>query len=222
MGPDRLDAGAKGQAADPPAAYRSRAMTSAEALRRLLDGNARFAAGASQQRQPDPTRLRELAEGQHPFATVLGCSDSRVPPEMVFDQGLGDVFVVRVAGNVVGAEILGSLGYALEHLATPLFVVLGHEGCGAVQAALATRRQGTIAHGPLAELIDAVSPALDEVDPDEPADAQLRHAVEANVRQTVRRLAATPAGRDAVARDRIRIVGAVYELATGRVRLLPE
>src|SRR6185369_1651418 len=112
----RIDSsGAKGQAAGAPAAYRSRAMTSAEALQRLLDGNARFAAGASQQ-QPDPTRLRELAEGQHPFATVLGCSDSRVPPEMVFDQGLGDVFVVRVAGNVVGTEILGSLGYALEYL----------------------------------------------------------------------------------------------------------
>jgi carbonic anhydrase len=172
-------------------------MTSAEALRQLLDGNARFAAGASQQRPPDPTRLQELTEGQHPFATVLGCSDSRVPPEMVFDQGLGDVFVVRVAGNVVGTEILGSLGYALEHLATPLFVVLGHEGCGAVQAALAKRREGTTAHGPLAELIDAVSPAL-------------------------RRLAATPAGRDALARDRIRIVGAVYELATGHVRLSTE
>jgi carbonic anhydrase len=197
-------------------------MTPAEALRRLLDGNARFAAGASRQRLPDPARLRELAEGQHPFATVLGCSDSRVPPESVFDQGFGDVFVVRVAGNVVGTEILGSLGYALEHLKTPLFVVLGHEGCGAVQAALAKRREGTTAHGPLAELIDVVSPALDEVDPRDPADAQLRHAVEANVRHTVQRLGATPAGRDALARDRILIVGAVYELATGRVRLSSE
>jgi carbonic anhydrase len=197
-------------------------MTSAEALQRLLDGNARFAAGATQQPPPDPTRLQELAKGQHPFATVLGCSDSRVPPEMVFDQGLGELFVVRVAGNVVGTEILGSLGYALEHLATPLFVVLGHEGCGAVQAALERRRDGTTAHGPLAELIDAVAPALDEGDPHEPADAQLRHAVEANVRHTVRRLAATPAGRHALAHDQIRIVGAVYELATGRIRLLTE
>jgi carbonic anhydrase len=197
-------------------------MTPAEALRRLLDGNTRFAAGASAPRPADPMRLRELTDGQHPFATVLGCSDSRVPPEVVFDQGLGDVFVVRVAGNVVGAEILGSLGYALEHLATPLFVVLGHEGCGAVQAALAKRREGKTAHGPLAELIDAIGPALEQIDPSEPADAQLRHAVEANVRHTVRRLAATPAGRDALARDRIRVVGAVYELATGRVRLSTE
>ena len=197
-------------------------MTPAEALRRLLDGNARFAAGRSQQAAPDPTRLRELADVQHPFATVLGCSDSRVPPEMVFDQGLGDVFVVRVAGNVVGTEILGSLGYALEHLETPLFMVLGHEGCGAVQAALAKRHEGATEHGPLAELIDAVSPALDEVDPDEPADAQLGHAVEANVRHTVRRLATTPAGRVALARDRISLVGAVYEIATGHVRVLQD
>jgi carbonic anhydrase len=195
-------------------------MTPAEALRRLLDGNARFAAGTSHQRPPHPTRFRELAAAQHPFATVLGCSDSRVPPEMVFDQGLGDVFVVRVAGNVVGTEILGSLGYALEHLQTPLFVVLGHEGCGAVQAALAKRREGATAHGPLAELIDAVSPALDDVDSREPFDAQLRHAVEANVRHTVRGLRATRAARDA--HDRISIVGAVYELPTGRVRRLTE
>jgi len=220
----RIDStrGAKGQAADSTAAYRSFVMTSAEALRRLLDGNARFVAGASRQQPPRPERLRELGEGQHPFATVLGCSDSRVPPEMVFDQGLGELFVVRVAGNVVGPEILGSLGYALEHLATPLFVVLGHEGCGAVQAALAKRHEGTPAHGPLAELIDLVSPALADVDPRESADTQLGAAVEANVRHTVRRLAATPAGRAALARDRITLVGAVYELVTGRVRLLTE
>ena len=191
-------------------------------LQRLLDGNARFAAGVSQQRPPGPERLRELTDGQHPFATVLGCSDSRVPPEMVFDQGLGELFVVRVAGNVVGTEILGSLGYALEHLATPLFVVLGHEGCGAVRAAIERRRTASAPHGPLAELIEAVTPALDDVDPRESEDAQLRHAVDANVRHAIRRLAATPAGGDALAGDRIRLVGAVYELATGRVRLLPE
>jgi carbonic anhydrase len=218
--------GAKGQECDRPAVYRvgqrDDYMTSADALQRLLDGNARFAAGASRQRPPGPERLRELEDGQHPFATVLGCSDSRVPPEMVFDEGLGELFVVRVAGNVVGPEILGSLGYALAHLETPLFVVLGHEGCGAVRAALEKRREGTAMHGPLAELIDAVSPALDDVDPRESPDAQLRQAVEANVRHTVRRLAATPAGRAALARDRIRLVGAVYELVTGRVRLLPE
>src|SRR5688572_6394510 len=197
-------------------------MTAAEGLQQLLEGNAGFVAGASRQKPPDPSRLRELADAQHPFATVLGCSDSRVPPEMVFDQGLGDLFVVRVAGNVVGTEILGSLGYALEHLATPLFVVLGHEGCGAVRAALDMRREGVGQPSRLAELVEAISPALDGIDPSESAEAQLHRAVDANVRRSVRKLAATPAGRAALASGTIRLIGAVYELATGRVRLLPE
>ena len=111
-----------------------------------MAGNARFVAGAPLEPPPTRERLLDLAAGQHPFATVLGCSDSRVPPEIVFDQGLGDLFVVRVAGNAVGpevgTEVLGSLGYALAHLGTPIFLVLGHEGCGAVHAALRARREG--------------------------------------------------------------------------------
>jgi len=191
-----------------------------EALRRLIDGNARFVAGASVQWVPSPERMARLAESQHPFATVLGCSDSRVPPELVFDQGPGDLFVVRVAGNVMGSEILGSLAYALGHLETPLFVVLGHEGCGAVRAALEARRGGATESGPLGALVDAILPALDGLDPSlSPAD-ELDHAVEANVRSTVRRLAATPAGRAALERGAIDLVGAVYELTTGRVRFL--
>jgi len=191
-----------------------------EALRRLIDGNARFVAGASVQRLPSHARLAQLVESQHPFATVLGCSDSRVPPELVFDQGPGDLFVVRVAGNVVGSEILGSLAYALGHLETPLFVVLGHEGCGAVRAALEARRGGATESGPLGALVGAILPALDGLDPSlSPAD-ELDHAVEANVRSTVRRLAATPACRAALERGAIDLVGAVYELTTGRVRFL--
>jgi carbonic anhydrase len=197
-------------------------ITAAEALQRLIDGNERFVSGRSRQRPPQPDELVHLVQAQHPFATVLGCSDSRVPPEMVFDQGLGDLFIVRVAGNVVGSEILGSLGYALAHLATPLFVILGHEGCGAVQAALQTRLGGATESGRLAELLDAILPALEGIDPNESSPVQLTHAVEANVRWAVRQLAATPAGRAALAGGRIRLVGAVYELATGRVRFLRE
>jgi carbonic anhydrase len=197
-------------------------ITSAEALQRLIEGNERFVRGTSLQRPPQHDTLVQLAEAQRPFATVLGCSDSRVPPEAVFDQGLGDLFVVRVAGNVVGAEILGSLAYALEHLATPLFVILGHEGCGAVQAALQTRFGGATEYGRLAALLDAILPALDSLDPSDPPAVQLHRAVEANVRRAVRQLAATPAGRAARASDRIRLVGAVYELATGQVRFLRE
>ena len=102
-------------------------MTADEALQRLKEGNARFVSGASARRVVERDWLADLSEGQHPFATILGCSDSRVPPEIVFDQGVGELFIVRVAGHVVGTEILGSLGYALEHLRTSLFVVLGHE-----------------------------------------------------------------------------------------------
>ena len=190
-------------------------MTASEALQRLKDGNARFAAGASTRRD-----WLDLSGGQHPFATILGCSDSRVPPEILFDAGLGDLFIVRVAGNVVGAEILGSLGYELEHLRTPLFVVLGHERCGAVQAALQGKLHGLKEQRTIAELIDVILPALTEINPSEPAEQQWHHAVEANVRWAVRQLAETPGGRDAVEAQQIELIGAVYELATGRVRFL--
>ncbi|HTY86089.1 MAG TPA: carbonic anhydrase [Candidatus Acidoferrum sp.] len=196
-------------------------ITASAALARLIEGNARFMCGKPQQRPPLPGRLTELSAAQQPFATLLGCSDSRVPPEMIFDQGLGDLFIVRVAGNVVSAEILGSLGYALVHLRTPLFVVLGHEGCGAVQAALQTKFGGRGEKGKVAELLDAILPGLEGINASEPAEAQWLHAVEANVRWTVRQLAATPAGHAAVVGGRIQIVGAIYELATGRVRVLP-
>src|SRR5262249_18275080 len=106
------------------------------ALQRLKDGNLRFASGKLQREHQDLRRVKELAAGQHPFATILGCSDSRVGPEVVFDRGLGDVFIARVAGNVVSTEVLGSIEYAALHLHTKLFVVLGHEDCGAVKAAL--------------------------------------------------------------------------------------
>jgi len=195
----------------------------ADGLQRLIDGNARFVAGSSVQEPPTPDRLARLADAQHPFATILGCSDSRVPPELVFDQGPGDLFVVRVAGNVVGTETLGSLGYALEHLGTPLFVVLGHEGCGAVQAALRLRRGGAKEPGALGEILDAILPALRVVPPgDDSSDAEVHLAVEANVRSAVHRLAMTPAGAAALERGRTMLVGAIYELASGRVRFLPD
>ena len=196
-------------------------LTPAEALQRLVEGNQRFVAGAPVQAAAHLDKLR-LVESQHPFATILGCSDSRVPPEMVFDQGLGDLFIVRVAGNVVGAEVLGSLAYALGHLATPLFVVLGHEGCGAVQAALQASRGEGKEPARLVALLESIVPALEGIDPGEPTAMQLHRGVEANVRWAVRQLAATAGGRAALADGRIHIVGAVYELATGRVRFLPD
>jgi carbonic anhydrase len=191
----------------------------AAALRRLVEGNARFVRGTAVQRPPTAARLAKLAVAQHPFAAILGCSDSRVPPEIVFDQGPGELFVVRVAGNVVGTETLGSLGYALAHLRTPLFVVLGHEGCGAVAAALRAL-DGATETGSLGDVLDAIVPALADVDRGAPVRAQLHRAVEANVVSAVRRLATNPHARPMLDRSRIRIVGAVYELESGRVRFL--
>src|SRR3954470_2412241 len=110
-----------------------------EALARLMEGNERFVRGDAKFPTVQKEILAGLAKGQHPYATILGCRDSRVPPELVFDAGFGELFIVRVAGNVMSPEIMGTLQYAGVHLRTPLFVVLGHEGCGAVQAALAAR-----------------------------------------------------------------------------------
>ncbi len=191
-----------------------------EALRRLIEGNARFVRGEPVQQPPSPRQLADLTQAQCPFATILGCSDSRVPPEMVFDQGLGDLFIVRVAGNVVATEILGSLGYALAHLRTSLFVVLGHEGCGAVQAALKMKFHRHAEPGKVGELLEVILPGLEGINPSSPAEMQWQQAVEANVRWSMRQLAATPAGRVLLPEGRIRIVGAVYELATGCVRFL--
>ena len=165
--------------------------------------------------------LADLARGQRPYATILGCSDSRVPPEWVFDAGLGELFVVRVAGNVFSPEIGGSLQYAGAHLQTPLFVVLGHEGCGAVGAALATKYEGAQHRSRIQILVDSILPGLPELDPQLSPPERLRRAVESNVRWTVRQILNTPEGQARVAEGRMKIVGAIYEIESGRVRFLP-
>jgi carbonic anhydrase len=192
-----------------------------QALQRLIDGNERFLSG--QVRLPGgPPRedLAQLARGQRPFATILGCSDSRVPPEWVFDAGLGELFVVRVAGNVLSPEVAGSLQYAGAHLQTPLFVVLGHEGCGAVKAALEMKFRGVQQRSRIQLLVDSILPALGDIDPALPPDRRLANAVESNVRWTVRTILETPEGRARRAEGRMKCVGAIYELQTGRVRFL--
>lgn len=164
--------------------------------------------------------LADLVEGQRPFATILGCSDSRVPPELIFDAKFGDLFVIRVAGNVVSPEVWASLQYAGAHLRTQLFMVLGHEGCGAVQAALAAKFQGVQERSRIQLLLEKMLPGLDQVDPQLPPPRQLERAVEANVRWSMRQILETPEGQARMAEGRMKLVGAVYEIATGRVRLL--
>jgi carbonic anhydrase len=191
-----------------------------EALQRLIDGNERFLKGEAHLPSLSRETLAELARGQHPFATILGCSDSRVPPEWIFDAGLGELFVVRVAGNVLSPEVAGSLQYAGVHLKTPLMVVLGHEGCGAIQAALQVKYEGVQQLSRIQLLVDSILPALAGVDPELPPPARLTRAVESNVRWTVRMLIESPEGQARVAEGRVKYVGAIYEIETGRVRFL--
>lgn len=191
-----------------------------EALQRLIDGNERFLKGEAHLSHLTRETLAELTRGQHPFATILGCSDSRVPPEWIFDAGLGELFVVRVAGNVLSPEVAGSLQYAGSHLKTPLMVVLGHEGCGAVQAALETKLQGVRQRSRIQLLVDSILPALAGLDPQLPPPARLVQAVESNVRWTVRTILESPEGQARLAEGQMKVIGAIYEIQTGRVRFL--
>lgn len=195
-------------------------LNAAQILIRLREGNERFVRGEARFPTVQKDILAELAKGQQPYATILGCSDSRVPPELVFDAGFGELFVIRVAGNVVSHEILGTLQYAGVHLRTPLFLVLGHEGCGAVKAALAAKFDGVRERSRIERLLGTISPGLDSISPDASPDDQLVSAVEANVRWSMRQIMETPEAQARAAEGALKLVGAVYELATGRVRFL--
>lgn len=189
-----------------------------EALQRLQAGNQRFVEGKSvQPHRALPWQHRWVGETK-PLATILGCSDSMVAPELIFDLGFGDLFVIRVAGNVVARSVLGSMQFAGAHLGTQLFIVLGHEGCSAVEAALEARRGKAGQPGNIEVLMRLIRPALADLEAEGPA--ALLAAVEANVRWSVRQIIAMPGVRKAIEEDRIRILGAVCEAETGRVRYL--
>jgi carbonic anhydrase len=194
-------------------------MTSDEALARLVAGNERFVRGEARFPTVQKELLAALAKGQHPYATVIGCSDSRVPPELIFDAGFGELFIVRIAGNLISPEVMGTLQYAGVHLHTPLFVVLGHEGCGAVSAALAARR-GAQEPARIALLLDGILPGLRDLPRGLAPDAEMRAAVEANVRWSMHQLMETPEAKARLAEGAMKLVGGVYELETGRVRFL--
>ncbi|WP_158543505.1 carbonic anhydrase [Dyella solisilvae] len=194
--------------------------TSDEALARLKDGNERFISGRARFPTMQKEILAELAKEQHPHTTILGCSDSRVPPELVFDASFGELFVIRVAGNVLGAAILGTLQYAGQHLHTPLFVVMGHEGCGAVDAALASKFHSAKESSRIEVLLEDIVPALRNLDGSKSHEALLHEAVEANVRYTMRSLLDTPEVQARLVEGQMKLVGAVYEIESGRVRFL--
>jgi carbonic anhydrase len=197
-------------------------VSAAEALARLIEGNRRFLRGEARGAAFRRETLADLARAQRPYATILGCSDSRVPPEWIFDTGLGELFVVRVAGNILSPEVAGTLQYAASHLQTPLFMVLGHEGCGAIAAALAAKHEGEQFLSRIRTLLASILPGVPEFETTLSPPERLSRAVESNVRRTVRLVLDSPEGQAGVAEGRMGIVGAVYELETGRVRLLPQ
>lgn len=187
--------------------------TTAEAVwAELAAGNERFAAGNAAHPHADPARLAEVAAGQHPHAAILSCADSRVPPEVVFDQGVGDLFVVRTAGMVADDVAIGSLQYAVDVVGIPLLVVLGHRSCGAVHAARAVAAGDLDVSGPLAAVAAGVVP--------EALAAAAEDADEAQAMGVAERVRAAAPIAAAVEDGRIQVVTAMYSLATGEVRRL--
>ncbi len=197
------------------AAEHAAAVDPGKALAALIEGNRRYQALHLTHPHENAARRTELAAGQHPIAAVLSCSDSRVPPEIVFDQGLGDLFVVRVAGNIIDDVVLGSLEYAVEHLNVPLIVVMGHYKCGAIQAAV----QGGSPHDHEVSLLAALKPAVEAVRPK--GGDVVAHAVVLNVRNVAAQLTASePVLHPAIAGHKLRVIGAVYDLDSGKVEIL--
>lgn len=187
-------------------------MNAERALRRLIYGNERYVRENFAVFNVGVERREELAgEGQFPIAVVVSCSDSRVPPEIVFDQGLGDLFVVRTAGEVVDAIALGSVEYAIEHLGVKLIVVLGHEDCGAVRAAV----EDSDEPGYIALIMEAIKPAVEK--------AKMQHgdlldnAIKENVDLNINRIKASRLIRTAMLTDHIKIIGAIYSIYDGYV-----
>lgn len=184
------------------------------AMDRLKEGNKRYAGDGARHSNQTKARREEVAAGQHPFAVILGCADSRVPPELIFDQGLGDLFVHRVAGNIATEELIGSMEYAVEHLGVPLIVVLGHEKCGAVSATLG----GGEAPGHIGSLVEAIRPVVEkwrETSSDTPAVDDI---VRANVLHVVEQLKSSePILAEFVKEGKLAVVGARYDLEEGTV-----
>lgn len=196
------------------------------ALEMLLKGNAAYVKGDQQELKKETTSKRraEVAGGQHPFAAILTCADSRVPPEVFFNQGLGEIFVVRVAGNIASSEVIGSLDYAVEHLGVSLVMVLGHSSCGAVSATYDAHQSKGEVEGPVGSLIRAIEPAVEKaLTADSSGDraAQVDRCITSNVHEVTEVLRAqSKVIAHALEEHKIDLVMARYELSTGVVSLV--
>ena len=186
-----------------------------EALQRLLDGNQRYVNNRTVDPNQSETRRVEVAAGQNPFAIVLGCVDSRVPPEIVFDRGLGDLFVIRTAGQVVDQAVLGSIEFGVGHYHVPLIFVLGHESCGAVTAAMEAHGE---AEGSIGYLVEAITPAIEATQGQE--GDPLDNAVKANVALVMEQLSQSPLLSEAITTGTLKIVGGRYDLDKGAIELV--
>ncbi len=190
-------------------------LSAEQALKLLLEGNQRFVAGKLEHPNQTPARRAELARGQHPFAAVLACSDSRTPPEIIFDRGLGDIFTARVAGNSADQLVIESLDYSVKHLGVRVVMVLGHRRCGAVTAAVESYDNENV--GPmLKELYPAVRATRGM--PGDPVE----NAVRENVKLVMKNLAASQALSAMVKSGELKIVGGIYDLDTGTIEMLKD
>jgi len=189
-----------------------------EALNRLLEGNRRFAANKAINPHRSEARRQEIVTGQHPFAIILGCVDSRVPPELIFDQGLGDLFVIRSAGQVIDDAVLGSIEFGVAELGIPLIMVLGHSSCGAVTATVETLEENLPTEGSIGKLVENIEPAVHQAagHGQELIDAAAR----INVALEINKLNRSPLLSAAMKEAKLKIVGAFYDLSTGLVEIL--
>lgn len=191
-------------------------ITGEQALLKLMEGNARFASGNSTHPDQSIERRSELIAGQHPFAVVVGCSDSRIPPEVVFDQGLGDIFVIRTAGQVMDNVTIASIEYAVEHLGVSLVVVLGHDSCGAVTAAV----KGGEVEGHLDSLVEYIAPAVQEANETGNESELLDNSIDNNIFNIVDELETSePVLSEKVNEGELMVVGARYHLDSGEVEI---
>lgn len=198
-------------------------LTPDQALARLKQGNRDFLAGRSPRQDADGRRRLEIARAQYPIAVLVSCSDSRVPPELLFGRGLGELFIIRNAGNTIDTVAMGSLEYAVAELNVPLVVVMGHERCGAVAAAVSVVQEGVTFPGSIGQMVEPIIPAVLDARRNRPADL-LDASVRANVSRTVSRLRqfSEPMILDRLRQKRLRVVGARYDLDDGTVDFFDE
>lgn len=188
----------------------------AQSLAKLMTGNKRFVQMKRSNPNQDIVRLQEVAKGQNPFAAVLSCADSRVPVEIIFDQGLGDVFVCRDAGNIATTEAIGSLEFGTLVLGAKVLMVIGHESCGAV---IATMKGGKVP-GSIGAVLESIEPAVSNFKGQQDSKEAIKKATNANVLYQIQKLKKSPVLAELIAQDKLKIVGAYYDLDTGEITLL--